>query len=181
MTLGSRFTRTQKLRRSVRVFVSSPDRRPRAIPEFFFQNWVLARSVLLLSRVSDLFLNISPLSRSLDFHLERHNLLASNVAHVDTPGYVPRDLERASATQFGAALDVAMERTSSTHLVGQGTALGGKVFEDRSAGGGADGNYVSLDREAAKVAANQLRYDLVSVLVKSKLQGLLDAAGDMQR
>lgn len=142
---------------------------------------LLARRVLLFSRVSDLFLPISPLAQSLDFHLERHNLLASNIAHVDTPGYVPRDLERTSATEFRAALDVAMERTSAGHLGGLGgSSADGRVFEDRSAGGAADGNYVSLDREASKLAANQLRYDIVSVLVKGELDGLMNAAGDMQ-
>ncbi len=131
--------------------------------------------------MADLFSGVAPFQRALDFHLERHNLLASNVAHVDTPGYKPKDVERTSHTAFGEALSVAMARSNPTHMnVGGGAGAEGRVFEDLSAGGGADGNYVSLDREAAKLAANQLRYDLVSVLVSSELKGLMSAAGDMK-
>ena len=52
------------------------------------------------------------------------------------------------------------------------------MFEDTSAGVGNDGNYVSLDREAAKVAANQLRYDTVSAIVSAELRQLHFAASD---
>jgi len=41
-----------------------------------------------------------------------------------------------------------------------------------------DGNFVSLDREAAKVAANQSRYDVVATLVTSELASLSFAASD---
>lgn len=146
----------------------------------FFRKGRWHAECTVVSRVIDLFGSIQPLGQALDFHLERHNLLASNIAHVDTPGYVPRDLARTDATRFGQALDVAMARTSESHLVGSGTGIDGRVFEDRSAGGGADGNFVSMDREASKLAANQLRYDIVSVLVKSRLDGLMNAAKDMK-
>ena len=54
----------------------------------------------------------------------------------------------------------------------------GRVFQDLSAGVGNDGNYVSLDREAAKLAANQLRYDTVSAIVSAELRQLSFAASD---
>lgn len=132
--------------------------------------------------MSDLFSGIQPLHRTLDFHLERHNLLASNIAHVDTPGFKPKDLERTTATsQFAQTLNVAVERYHPRHMeIGGVASSEGRVFEDLSAGGGADGNFVSLDREAGKLAANQLRYDIVSVVVSSELQGLMSAAGDMK-
>src|SRR5690606_17362973 len=101
---------------------------------------------------------------------------------VDTPNYKPVDLARTAATgDFGQTLQVALARTNDVHLTPGGVASEqGRVFTDLSAGGGADGNYVSLDREAAKLAANQLRYDIVSVLMKSELNGLMNAASDMQ-
>jgi flagellar basal-body rod protein FlgB len=111
--------------------------------------------------------------------MDRHNVLASNVAHVDTPGYKPIDLRRVDDT-FGAALNVQMERTHASHQGGGGERRStvGQVFEDASAGGGADGNFVSLDREAAKVAANQLRYDTVSAIASAQLRHLAFAAND---
>lgn len=125
---------------------------------------------------------MAPLGQALDYHLERHNLLASNVAHVDTPRYKPVDLARTTATsQFGEVFKVALARTNDGHMdVSGAAAQNGRVFTDLSAGGGADGNFVSLDREAAKLTANQLRYDIVSVLVSSELSGLMKAATDMK-
>jgi flagellar basal-body rod protein FlgB len=132
--------------------------------------------------MSDLFSAVAPLHAALDYHLERHTVLSSNVAHVDTPGYQPHDLRRVDpAGSFGTALNVAMERTNGAHFQtpnAGAAALQGRIFEDLSAGAGNDGNYVSLDREAAKVAANQLRYDTVSAIVSAELRQLAYAVGD---
>lgn len=135
--------------------------------------------MLVVPSVSSLFDAVSPLQYALDFHLERHNLLASNIAHVDTPGYKPNDLARIGEDGFEQVMQVVLRRTHGSHIaVGTPDPLVGRAFQDLSAGGGADGNFVSLDREAGKLAANRLRYDIVSVLVKSHLDGLMKAASD---
>jgi len=129
--------------------------------------------------VANLFSGVAPLSYALDFHLERHNLLASNLANVDTPRYKPLDLARVGNDGFEQVMQVAMARTNETHMsTGSADPLVGRVFADPSAGGAADGNFVSLDRESGKLATNRLRYDIVSVLVKSQLDGLMRAAND---
>ena len=130
--------------------------------------------------MSSVFSSVDPLRAALDYHLDRQNVLASNVAHVDTPGYKPHDLERIEQSGFSAVMGVALKRTNERHLIGGGVdALpNGRVFEDLSAGVGNDGNYVSIDREAAKLAANQLRYDTVSAIVSAELKQLSFAASD---
>jgi flagellar basal-body rod protein FlgB len=132
--------------------------------------------------VSKLFSSVAPLSYALDFHLERHNLLAANLANVDTPRYKPLDLARvgnAGSASFEQAMQVALARTNESHMqIAGADPMVGRVFQDLSAGGGADGNFVSLDRESGKLAANRLRYDMVSVLVKSQLDALMKAASD---
>ncbi|MBN1608810.1 MAG: flagellar basal body rod protein FlgB [Polyangiaceae bacterium] len=131
--------------------------------------------------MTELFGAIAPLQQALDYHLERHNVLASNVAHVDTPGYRPTDLARVEDPNFQAAFSIALERTAPGHLRASGEQAQssvGRPFEDLSAGVGADGNYVSLDREAAKVAANHLRYDVISAVVSAELRQLAYAASD---
>ena len=130
--------------------------------------------------MSGVFNSVDPLRAALDYHLDRQNVLASNVAHVDTPGYHPHDLERIEQSGFSAVMGVALQRTNERHLIGGGVdALpNGRVFEDLSAGVGNDGNYVSIDREAAKLAANQLRYDTVSAIVSAELHQLTFAASD---
>jgi flagellar basal-body rod protein FlgB len=112
--------------------------------------------------------------------MDRHNVLSSNIAHVDTPGYKPSDLARVESEEFASALGVAMERTNAMHLnAGAGTAAqNGMTFQDLSAGAGNDGNYVSLDREAAKLAANHIRFDVVSSVVSAELRALAYVARD---
>jgi flagellar basal-body rod protein FlgB len=132
--------------------------------------------------MADLFASIAPLHAALDYHLERHSVLASNIAHVDTPGYKPNDLARVEGASFEGALGVAMARTNEAHLSvsggSSGSDLEGRIFQDLSAGAGNDGNYVSLDREAGKVAANQMRYDVVSAIVSAELKQMHFAADD---
>ena len=126
----------------------------------------------------DIFSAVSAYQVALDYHLERHNVLSSNLAHVDTPGYRPVDLARAEP--FSGVLEGALRLTNPRHLEGS-AAYGpsvGRVFEDLTSGTGNDGNYVSLDREAAKVAANQLRYNVVTAVTASTLKGLNYASSD---
>jgi len=54
---------------------------------------------------------ISMLERTVSFTEQRHNLILANLANVDTPGYVQRDV---STSQFQAALAAAFT-DSDTH------------------------------------------------------------------
>lgn len=131
--------------------------------------------------MNDLFGALGPLQAALDYHLSRHNVLASNVAHVDTPGYRPVDVARIDDGEFAAVLDVSLRRTTGAHIAADPddeVSRVGQTFEDLSAGAGRDGNYVSLDREAAKLASNHLRFEVVSAVVSAELRQLLFAASD---
>lgn len=126
---------------------------------------------------------VENLRGSLDYHLARHNLLASNLAHIDTPGYKPVDLERGGT--FAGALHVALDQTEPGHLSSSKAAPGpsggaavGRVIEDPGAAAGGDGNGVDLDREAVKIASNQMRYDMIAQLASSELASLSWAAND---
>ena len=123
---------------------------------------------------------VEHLRGALDYHLSRHNLLASNLAHIDTPGYKPVDLERGGT--FAGALHVALDATQPGHLsssrtMATGSAVG-RVIEDPGAAGGAAGNGGDLDREAVKIATNQMRYDMLAQLASSELASLAWAASD---
>ena len=132
--------------------------------------------------------SVESLRSGLDYLSARHNLLTANLAHVDTPGYKPLDLQRtdgAGATSFAGALHAALETTQPGHIGSGGSAAApgkrtrGRSSEDASAQAtGNDGNAVSLDREAVKIASNQLRYDALASLVQNELSGLAWAAND---
>jgi flagellar basal-body rod protein FlgB len=135
------------------------------------------------SPVVSLFQGINPLEHALGYHMERHNVLSTNVAHVDTPGFRPMDVARTNvdnSQEFGRQLSAAMTRTSALHLPG-GAANGvirGQLIESKDAVGALDGNYVSLDAEATKVAENQLRYEVVTALTSAQFRTLSYVASD---
>jgi flagellar basal-body rod protein FlgB len=125
--------------------------------------------------------SVQRLHAGLDYHLARHNLLTSNLAHLDTPNYKPLDLQRTDGG-FHGAMRTALAQTSELHMgsADSTTAHGGawSVVVDPGATAGADGNAVSVDREAGKIAMNQVRYDALASLVGGELSGLAWAAND---
>lgn len=122
--------------------------------------------------------HIQGLHAGMDYHLARHNVLTANLTQVDTPGYRPLDLARVSP--FQGQLRVELARTASGHLAGRAPAAPAtaRLIPDPTAPAGADGNAVSVDREAVKIASNQLRYDALATLVSASLSGLAWAASD---
>jgi flagellar basal-body rod protein FlgB len=128
-----------------------------------------------------IFDSVEQLRGGLDYHLARHNLLVANLGQADTPGFKPVDLERTQSASFAGVLHTAIEATQPGHIGASSSAATGeawRVVQDPGAAVGNDGNGVSLDREAVKIAANQLRYDTLASLVQNQLSGLEWAAND---
>ena len=122
---------------------------------------------------------VEHLRASLDYHLARHNVLTANLAHVDTPGFRPLDLQRSGS--FSGALQTALAATQPGHITQPHASSGEawRVVQDAAAAaGGPDGNGVSLDREAVKIATNQIRYDTLASLTQNELSGLAWAVND---
>jgi len=118
--------------------------------------------------------SVERLRTGLDYHLQRHNVLVSNLAQAETPGYRPVDLAR---TDFEGTLSVAVAKTEAGHIAPAG-GNGFQVVEDPTAKAGADGNAVDVDREAVKISTNQMRYDMLAQLASSELATLEWAATD---
>jgi len=136
---------------------------------------------------------IGKLDESLNFHstalllrAERQQLLASNIANADTPGYQARDFN------FGAALAAAtggdtgsansaggsLARTDAKHLdVGGGSSLpGGVKVQYRAPSQAAlDNNSVDVDVERAQFADNTVRYEASLRFLNQQIKNLLSA------
>jgi flagellar basal-body rod protein FlgB len=96
------------------------------------------------------------LARALDVHHRRHDVLATNLANVETPGF------RAQEVDFRSALARAFERTAEP-------AAPGALVEDTSAPARADGNTVDLDLQMAKLADNAGRYTALTRLLGKRI------------
>jgi flagellar basal-body rod protein FlgB len=92
---------------------------------------------------------IEGLARTLTLHQQRHEVLASNLANVETPGYRARELD------FQDTLKEAFDsRGGGERAEGRAST----VVEDKTAPRRADGNTVDMDMQMAKLNANGTSY-----------------------
>jgi flagellar basal-body rod protein FlgB len=123
-------------------------------------------------------LSVAPYHRSLDYHANRHNVLASNIANTNTPGFRPKELLRVEAEELKTTLPLVRTEHEHFNIGGFGDVHGMKVVPDESNIGGLDGNNVSLEREMSKLAANDLRFQTAAKIVTRHLGMLRYAAND---
>lgn len=103
----------------------------------------------------------------------RQELLASNVANADTPGYKARDIDFASALQNAlSGTAVQMTKSAAMHLDGSAGSqmLGAPVLYRVPDQPSADGNTVNMDVERAQAADNALRYEVGVSFVNAQLK-----------
>lgn len=105
--------------------------------------------------MSGMFSHITPHKRALSYHLDRQNVLASNIANLDTPGYISKDLTNEGIVEEDMFAKVMQRHNLDIEDTGfDGEEREPKIFDDPSPTPGNDGNAVDLDREMSKVAAN---------------------------
>ncbi|MFP7722168.1 flagellar basal body rod protein FlgB [Lysobacter sp. A3-1-A15] len=98
---------------------------------------------------------------------QRLQLLATNMANADTPGYKAQDLD------FNRALSAAMAPTAG--LDGLHGAAQSARFERASSQPSLDGNTVDGEREQATFAQATLEYRASLSFVESKVRSMLTA------
>jgi flagellar basal-body rod protein FlgB len=107
------------------------------------------------------------LTQALTMHQKRHEVLASNLANVETPGFRAQDLD------FATALKEAFEeKPAPFENLGESTP---RAVEDTNAPARADGNTVDLDLQMAKLGMNGGRYVALARILALRI-GLLRQA-----
>ncbi len=105
-------------------------------------------------RIFDATLTI--LERSLDVRLARHSALSGNLANIDTPGYVPKDIDVTDAMVSGEPAALAV---SAAMITGERDS-------------------VDLDRTMATLAENGMQYGAGARAAGKKLAILRYVATD---
>ncbi len=130
---------------------------------------------------------LNRLTSTLDFHgqalslrSERQRLIASNIANADTPNYVARDLDFASALKqaTGAQQGAAMLKTTQPgHMALGGTpaAVQANLVYATPSQTNLDRNTVDMDRERANFADNAVRYEATLRFINGNVRTTLDA------
>jgi len=124
-------------------------------------------------RIND---TVTALHEGLDFHQRRHTLLTANLAHLDTPGFHALDLARQKG--FDHTLKAELATTNPGHLTGTTAKNTSATVIESTQVTGSDDNGVSIDREATKIAANNVRYDALANLLAGELSMVNWAAND---
>jgi flagellar basal-body rod protein FlgB len=98
----------------------------------------------------------------------RQRVLAQNIANADTPRYRPRDLTPFARLLAGGGA-TELSRTQAAHLASPSGAA--RARPDRDAEQSPDGNAVSLDEQALKVADTDAAHAL-ALSLHQKFTGL---------
>jgi flagellar basal-body rod protein FlgB len=109
----------------------------------------------------------------------RQRVLAGNIANADTPGYQPRDVRSFASVLAGAGSGAPMAMTNARHLASASDPT--LARPDRSAmDTSPNGNAVSLDKEALKVAETDGAHALAATLHRRYLGLFRTALGRSQ-
>ena len=99
------------------------------------------------------------LGAGLKLRAQRQQMLATNIANADTPGYKAVDFDFASALNRAAGARIGLATTRPGHLAGRPSDLAGVAIKYRiPAQDSIDGNTVEMDRETALFNENALAY-----------------------
>ncbi len=121
---------------------------------------------------SDVFDYINVLDRAADASWTRDELIANNLANVDTPGYKRQDIsfERELQRALGNSRYQTMDEKVGNLRAGEVT---GRVYTDgKSYSYRYDGNNVDVDAENTYLAENQITYHALVTSIKEEFKNL---------
>ena len=116
-------------------------------------------------------------SNALLLRSQRQQVLASNIANADTPGYIARDFDFAQALKTAAGVpSSAVSTTDTRHLrLGGADPLRPELAYTVQTSPSQDGNSVDLDRERANFVDNSIRYESTLRFINGHVKTMLSA------
>ena len=128
---------------------------------------------------------LEQMTARLDFHAnalvlrsQRQQVIASNIANADTPGFVARDFDFAKALKSVSAQagPGAVSTTSNGHMrLGAMDARHPDMAYSVQTQPSQDGNSVDLDRERANFVDNSIRYESTLRFINGHVKTMLSA------
>jgi flagellar basal-body rod protein FlgB len=118
------------------------------------------------------------IERSMDLVIKRGKIIASNVAHSETPNYKAMDVDfEGVLARTQGDKGVVLARTHEQHFVDSSpeTSFPVRCRLDSEGEARADGNTVNLEEEMAKSAANQIRFQALTQALNRVFSNLREA------
>jgi len=106
---------------------------------------------------------------------KRSEVLASNLANADTPGYKARDLDFRAVLKQSMPVNKSMERTQEGHISPNDSLLGATMMFRNPNQASLDGNTVESHIEQAKYSENAVQYQASLRFINAKFSGLMTA------
>lgn len=130
---------------------------------------------------------VNPISEGFAFHKQslalrqqRQEIIASNIANADTPGYKARDLEfnKALTNAMGGGNrlpNTKLTLTSDRHIPASSNGSGdmGSMLYRKPIQPSLDGNTVDMDVERVAFADNTMRYQAELTVVSQRIKSLV--------
>lgn len=114
--------------------------------------------------------------RALNVRALRQQVIASNIANADTPGYKARDFDFHVAMDAAKLASGALTRTAPGHAAGGAAgSAGGPLLYRSTVQASVDGNSVDIDVERAQFADNALRYEANLMFISGQIKTMLAA------
>lgn len=123
------------------------------------------------------------LGAALNFRLQKENLINSNIANAETPGYHAKKID--FEEQLARALDLdglrSLKTTSPGHFGANQTQIGkitADVYDNPDIPVNNDKNTVDLEKEMSSLAENTIMYKAAVELINKKLGAVKYALQD---
>lgn len=122
------------------------------------------------------------LATSLNMRQIKQNVINSNVANAETPGYHAKKMDFEEA--LARALDIdGLKNISTSHenhisVGGKTAAVKPDIYDNPEAAVNNDGNSVDIEKEMSALAENSIMYKAALHLINKKMAALRYAATD---
>lgn len=123
---------------------------------------------------------ITLLGKALDLRSTRHNMILSNVANQDTPGYKTKDIDFRNELKsaFDDMNSSKIIRTDPGHMSGTSYNINLDRVDISTRKGnsqGIDRNSVNIEEEMSKLAENTISYNTYAQILSGKIRLLKSA------
>lgn len=129
--------------------------------------------------LAQMMTNLNFQGQALVLRSQRQQVLASNIANADTPGYVGREFnftqKLMEATGQVAAPGAGVLSTHSSHMPLRTQGLSTQELYGMPSQSSADKNTVDMDRERASFSDNALHYEATLRFINGNVRTLLSA------
>jgi flagellar basal-body rod protein FlgB len=132
------------------------------------------------SQMSDTLIDstIGGLSAAMNFRLMNQNVISSNIANADTPGYKAQKVEFEDALRNALEISgrLKMEGSAPEHFIKADPGhIDPEIYDNPNGQVHLDGNSVDRNAEQVELAENQIQYDAAAEMMRRKL-GMLKYA-----